>query len=230
MNPNRTLLAGRSLTPRAITVLATAAPVLAVAGMANAVLMHRQVERARRDPLTGLLTRTGWTCRAERILRTRRAVVVLLDLDDFKTVNDTHGHHTGDAALISTAHRLAAWCGTGGVAGRIGGDEFVAVLIDHGQNLTARIEQLHHELARPVSGLGKRLSVSASIGYTRSAGRPGADLSALLRQADAAMYEAKAEHTGHRDGSQPAAVIVSTNGRRRGRLGTARGRRIEVAA
>lgn len=220
-----------NLGPGFTTVLAVAAPVLAVAGLTNAVLMHRRIARARRDPLTGLLTRSGWTSRAQRIIRSRRAVVVLLDLDDFKTINDTHGHHVGDAVLISTAHRLAAWCGTGGVAGRIGGDEFVAVLVDHDQDLGARVARLHRELARPVSGLGKRLSVSTSIGYTRSVGLPGADLSVLLRRADAAMYEAKKDRTGHRDGSQDTATATEcTSGRRRGRLGTAHGPRIEVAS
>jgi diguanylate cyclase (GGDEF)-like protein len=219
--------------PAHIRVLAVSAPILAVAGVTNAVLMHRRVERARRDPLTGLLTRTGWSAQAQRLIRHADAVIVLLDLDAFKTVNDTYGHATGDAVLVSTADRLTAWYGPHGVAGRIGGDEFVAVLPDSGHDLGARIAALHNDIARPVSGLGRRLSVHASIGYARAAGLPQADLSRLLRRADAAMYVAKqngdAAHQATSDVALTTAA-VSTNGRRRGRLGTTRGHRIEVAA
>jgi diguanylate cyclase (GGDEF)-like protein len=218
--------------PAHIRVLAASAPILAVAGMTNAVLMHRRIERARRDPLTGLLTRTGWSARAQRLIRHADAVVVLLDLDAFKTVNDTYGHATGDAVLVSTADRLTAWCGPHGVAGRIGGDEFVAVLTTPAHDLGARIAALHNDIARPVSGLGRGLSVHASIGYARAADLPQADLSRLLRRADAAMYVAKSNGAGRQgDGDVIlATAAVSTNGRRRRRFGTHHGRRIEVAA
>jgi diguanylate cyclase (GGDEF)-like protein len=206
---------------------------MALAGWAaHAYWMHRRVQRARRDPLTGLLTRSGWTRRAQRIIRDPNAVVVLLDLDQFKTVNDAHGHHTGDAVLIATAVRLTAWCGSTGVAGRIGGDEFVAVLVISGQDTATRIAALHADIARPISTPGQRLSVGASIGYATTRGRPEADLPRLLRLADAAMYEAKSTGSSHctdRD-SVRAAAAVSANGRRRGRLGTHRERRSEVAA
>jgi diguanylate cyclase (GGDEF)-like protein len=221
------------ITPAHIRVLAVSAPILAVAGMANAMLMHRRIERARRDPLTGLLTRTGWTARAQRLIRHADAVVVLLDLDAFKTVNDTYGHAIGDAVLVSTAVRLTAWCGPHGVAGRIGGDEFVAVLPDPGHDLGARIAALFNDIARPVSGLGRRLSVHASIGYARAADLPQADLSRLLRRADAAMYAAKQSGAAAQQADCDVVgttAAVSTNGRCRGRFGTHHGRRIEVAA
>ena len=82
----------------------------------GSVLTHR-LASARRDPLTGLHTRAGWTARAEHCIRRHPAAAVLLvDLDHFKTLNDTHGHAAGDAALIATADRLRTWCGRNGTA------------------------------------------------------------------------------------------------------------------
>ncbi|WP_344625931.1 GGDEF domain-containing protein, partial [Kitasatospora arboriphila] len=108
------------------------APILAAAGVpllgwtTHGTWLARRLATARRDPLTGLLTRDGFTARAERLIRSHpdRATVLLVDLDDFKTVNDTHGHAAGDAVLTATAHRLTAWCGPSGLAARLGGDEF----------------------------------------------------------------------------------------------------------
>ncbi|MGW1549432.1 GGDEF domain-containing protein [Streptomyces sp. NPDC002346] len=106
--------------------LALALPLIGWASH-TALLTHR-LATARRDPLTGLRTRAGWTALAERVIRRHRdAVVLLLDLDDFKNLNDSHGHVAGDFALAVTAERLAAWCGRHGIAGRLGGDEFVAI-------------------------------------------------------------------------------------------------------
>lgn len=234
MNPRLALPLGLSLTPTVTAILAAAAPVLAVAGMTNAVLMHRQVERARRDPLTGLLTRTGWTSRAERIIRDRHAVVVLLDLDDFKTVNDTHGHHAGDAVLVAIAARLSAWCGSDGVAGRLGGAEFVAAirvpshLDSREQGMASRI-QLREALQQPVPGVDS--SISVSVGFVRTTQVADADLSRLLQLADAAMYRAKAHGVSdYEAGKTLIGLDPLPTARRRGRLGTARGRRIEVAA
>ncbi len=90
--------------------LALSLPLLGWA--AHSGYLARQLATARRDPLTGLHTRAGWTARAERVIRRHpAAAVLLLDLDDFKALNDTHGHAAGDAALAATAARLTAWCG-----------------------------------------------------------------------------------------------------------------------
>ena len=92
-------------------------------------LLWRRLATARRDPLTGLHTRAGWTTRAEHLLAKHPgALVLLVDLDDFKTINDTHGHAAGDAVLTATAQRLADWCGRHGIAARLGGDEFAAIV------------------------------------------------------------------------------------------------------
>ncbi|WP_229841243.1 GGDEF domain-containing protein [Streptomyces brasiliensis] len=125
-------------------------------------ILTRRLASVRRDPLTGLHTRAGWTARAEHCIRRHpHAAVLLVDLDHFKTLNDTHGHAAGDAALIATAHRLRAWCGRHGTAGRLGGDEFVAIV----QDLTAAdLDALTTALHRPLPYNGASLPLAASVG------------------------------------------------------------------
>ncbi|MFE0037671.1 GGDEF domain-containing protein [Streptomyces sp. NPDC059015] len=151
-------------------------------------LTHR-LATARRDPLTGLRTRAGWTAPAERIVRRHRnAVVLLLDVDDFKHLNDTHGHAAGDAALTAIAARLTAWCGRHGIAGRFGGDEFVAVVRSAGTDDIDRLVDLLHE---PLAHAGVRIPLYVSTGASRVADLPLRSLSDALSAADAAMYEIK---------------------------------------
>ncbi|MEU0666378.1 GGDEF domain-containing protein [Streptomyces lavendulocolor] len=151
-------------------------------------LAHR-LATARRDPLTRLRTRAGWTARAERLIRRHPdALVLLLDVDDFKTLNDTYGHAAGDAALTATAARLAAWCGRHGIAGRLGGDEFVAVIRSAD---AADIDQLVDLLHEPLTHVGRRIPVYVSVGACRLADLPVASLSDALSAADAHMYEIK---------------------------------------
>ncbi|GHB50132.1 GGDEF domain-containing protein [Streptomyces viridiviolaceus] len=154
----------------------------------GSVLAHR-LASARRDPLTGLHTRAGWTARAEHLVRRHpTAAVLLVDLDHFKNLNDTHGHATGDAALVATADRLRTWCGRKGAAGRLGGEEFVAVVQDlAAADLDALIAALH----RPLHYAGRSLPMAASVGVCRLAELPVPLLTDALAAADAAMYAAK---------------------------------------
>ncbi|MFE2975505.1 GGDEF domain-containing protein [Streptomyces sp. NPDC059258] len=171
--------------------LALALPLIGWASH-TALLTHR-LASARRDPLTGLRTRAGWTVLAERVIRRHRdAVVLLLDLDDFKNLNDTHGHAAGDVALAVTADRLSAWCGRHGIAGRLGGDEFVAIA-----RQAPDLDSLHHVLRQPVTHAGHRLPVSVSVGSCRLTDLPVRSLSDALAAADSAMYAAKGS-TGRR--------------------------------
>ncbi|RKN14698.1 GGDEF domain-containing protein [Micromonospora musae] len=142
----------------------------------------------RRDPLTGLANRTGladaWTQ-----LAPLRPWVLVVDLDGFKPVNDTHGHAAGDIVLTAVAQRLRT---VHGVAARLGGDEFAALLLD--PNPAAAARQLAAAIATPVrlpSGIA--VSVTASIGLAPA--HP-AGLAAALGDADAAMYRAKTTRTG----------------------------------
>ncbi|MFI6933094.1 GGDEF domain-containing protein [Streptomyces sp. NPDC050287] len=152
-------------------------------------ILARRLASARRDPLTGLHTRAGWTARAETLIRRHPdAAVLLVDLDHFKTLNDTHGHAAGDAALIETAARLRAWCGRNGIPGRLGGDEFVAVIRDLA---AADLDALTTALHQPVHYDGIPLPLAASVGACPIADLPVPTLTDALAAADAAMYAAK---------------------------------------
>ncbi|WP_329457898.1 GGDEF domain-containing protein [Streptomyces sp. NBC_01497] len=153
-------------------------------------LLARRLSTARRDPLTGLHTRAGFTTRAERLIRrSPGAVAVLVDLDDFKQINDTHGHAAGDAVIAATGLRLAAWTTRHGVAARLGGDEFAALVV--GEPRTAGLPALAAALNRPVLYDAGVLPVSASIGVCRLTDLTMPRLTDALSAADAAMYAAK---------------------------------------
>ncbi|MGW1542287.1 GGDEF domain-containing protein [Streptomyces sp. NPDC002309] len=170
------------------TVIAAALPALGWAF--HGAFLVRRLATARRDPLTGLHTRAGWTTRAEHLLgRHPSALVLLIDLDDFKNINDTHGHAAGDAVLTATARRLHAWCGRHGIAARLGGDEFAAIVTD--PHHTAGLDALRSTLARPVPHDGELLPVSASVGACHRHDLPVPVLTDALSAADAGMYAAK---------------------------------------
>ncbi|WP_035847566.1 GGDEF domain-containing protein [Kitasatospora azatica] len=148
--------------------------------------LARRLAISRRDPLTGLLTRDGFTTRAERLIRKHpdRITVLLVDVDDFKAVNDTHGHSIGDAVLATTAGRLTRWCGSAGLVARLGGDEFAVVVLDAAD----RVDQLRTALTAPVPFGQQLISVSASVGASHSAALLLTD---ALSAADRDMYAHK---------------------------------------
>jgi diguanylate cyclase (GGDEF)-like protein len=156
---------------------------------AHGTVLARRLHTARRDPLTGLHTRAGWSARAERVIRRPAAAVLLIDLDGFKTLNDTHGHPAGDAALTATAARLATWCGRHGTAGRLGGDEFAAAVTD--LDATPGLDALRAALNSPVEHAGHRVPVSASLGACHPHDLPVLALTDALSAADRAMYADK---------------------------------------
>ncbi|MFI8445564.1 GGDEF domain-containing protein [Streptomyces rochei] len=170
------------------TVIAAALPALGWA--LHGSLLLRRLATARRDPLTGLHTRAGFTTRAEHLLaRNPAALVVLIDLDDFKAINDTHGHAAGDAVLTATARRLRDWCAGHGIAARLGGDEFAAIVTDPAR--TPGTTALRTALGRPVAFDGHLLPVSASVGFCHRTDLPVPALTDALSAADAGMYAVK---------------------------------------
>ncbi|MEV8048501.1 GGDEF domain-containing protein [Streptomyces bacillaris] len=202
-----------------LTALAAAGP-LAAGWSVHTVWLRRSLRTARRDPLTGLRTRDGFTRRATALLKDPRAVVVLADVDHFKDINDTHGHAAGDALLKATADRLAHYVGRDGVAGRLGGDEFAAVVIDTHGTIGDLLAVLHGVLARPADGLDPTVRTTVSLGWVRSSDHPAEDLSGLLRRADEAMYTAKQARAGVRRAGL-GRLLATWSGRRAGRRGTA---------
>jgi len=159
---------------------------------------QRQLEHiAHFDALTGLPNRVLLADRMQQALtqcqrRGLSVAVVYLDLDGFKTINDTHGHGVGDELLVALAHRMKAALRNGDTLARIGGDEFVAVLVDMEAVTDAEpvLQRLLQAAADPVEVAAHRLQVSASIGVTVYP-QDGAEVDLLLRHADQAMYQAK---------------------------------------
>jgi diguanylate cyclase (GGDEF)-like protein len=152
--------------------------------------------QAYHDPLTGLANRTLFLDRVEARLEHGAAdglpVVLFLDLDDFKIVNDTMGHAAGDRLLVGVAERLREVLRPADVAARLGGDEF-AVLLDDGPELSHAVtvaDRIVDVLRSPFLIEGQDIVVGGSIGVAVS--RPeSTDAAELLRNADVAMYTAK---------------------------------------
>jgi diguanylate cyclase (GGDEF)-like protein len=184
----------------------------------HALVLRHRLERARRDPLTGLPTRDMFQARAARILARRPgALVVLIDLDGLKPLNDTPGHAAGDAVLVHVARRLARYAGPGGAAGRLGGDEFAAVL--PGTDHTNTLRLLHAALTEPVHHDGAILTFGASIGGHHAAAHTV--LADALAGADTAMYEAKNHGGGYRldTTTEPLTPLAGAGARRWKRTG-----------
>ncbi|RKN51132.1 GGDEF domain-containing protein [Micromonospora endolithica] len=149
---------------------------------------------ASHDPLTGLPNRRAFYRLAATLLADaadRPLIAVVLDLDDFKQINDRYGHAAGDQVLISVAERLAAFAGDNLVA-RLGGDEFAGLLTSptvDGRWLEHASRRLCDTLAAPIPLGGFSLRVTASVGLAPVT-CPG-QLTEALDRADAAMYRVK---------------------------------------
>jgi diguanylate cyclase (GGDEF)-like protein/PAS domain S-box-containing protein len=156
------------------------------------------------DALTGLPNRSLFKDRLEHAHRrlqrgTGCYAVLMVDLDNFKTVNDSLGHAAGDALLMEVSHRLATTIRPGDTAARLGGDEFAILLEDlkvaHDASLAA--DRLHDALRDPFSVDGRALTITATIGVASSSG--GGAASDVVRNADVALYVGKANGKDRRD-------------------------------
>ncbi|MFM2399461.1 MAG: hypothetical protein RL341_1618, partial [Pseudomonadota bacterium] len=160
---------------------------------------EKRIERlAWLDSLTGLPNRNLLKERLTKLLdkvgkKSGRAAVLLLDLDRFKEVNDTYGHHVGDALLKNTAQALHKTVGQQGWVARLGGDEFVVVVptFAHRDDLAKLATAIGQGLAKAEIPKGIEFSVTPSIGIAVYP-EHGRSISSLLKHADAAMYQAKA--------------------------------------
>jgi diguanylate cyclase len=155
----------------------------------------RQEHQARHDSLTGLPNRAWFKDRAERILadpRSEPGAIVLIDLNRFKEVNDTLGHHAGDALLIIVAQRLSESLRTDDLVARLGGDEFGLVLtgLREATEVRRTLGAVQSILNAEVVIEGTTMSIEASFGAAMYP-EHGTDVSELLRDADEAMYRGK---------------------------------------
>jgi diguanylate cyclase (GGDEF)-like protein len=158
--------------------------------LANALLVEQSERDATTDALTGLANRRGFDQGVERLRARRHFAILSLDVDGLKTVNDQHGHASGDALLRGVAQAVASVMRKGDLFARIGGDEFAAFLADcaeDGARVSAHriLEALEHTT---IAGTAPRVSIGIACGDQAS------ELSQLLAQSDAAMYTAK--HNG----------------------------------
>ncbi|WP_171006425.1 bifunctional diguanylate cyclase/phosphodiesterase [Pseudomonas sp. 2FG] len=151
---------------------------------------------ARKDPLTGLGNRKflGERLPLYQAIQQRQPelalTIYLIDLDDFKLINDCLGHEAGDALLDSIAQRLRVLIRASDTAVRMGGDEFAVLSLESaGQGSHILAQRLLEEICQPLMFQGSRLAISGSIGIAHAA--PDMSQEELLRNADIAMYQAK---------------------------------------
>lgn len=164
---------------------------------------ERTVYLANHDLLTSLPNRTYFSTRLrEELADARRSnkllALLLLDLDRFKFINDTIGHHAGDLLLQEVARRLSACVRETDMVARLGGDEFVVIQtsLHHPRDGKVLAEKIVQELAKPFMIDGHEVHSGASVGVTVFP-TDATDFAELLKNADIAMYRAKASRNGY---------------------------------
>jgi diguanylate cyclase (GGDEF)-like protein/PAS domain S-box-containing protein len=175
------------------------------ADITEQVRVRQELQRSEReisflayhDPLTGLANRLGFRAKLDAVLahaaQTRtRCIVMLIDLDRFKHVNDTLGHEVGDRLLAEVARRIQGSVRDVDLVARLGGDEFVIVVSEIGENVAPEslVTKIFAQLGGNVDLSGRIIYTSASVGVAVSP-QDGSDGSTLLQHADVAMYAAK---------------------------------------
>ncbi len=178
-------------------------------------LQNRELDRLHRlDTLTGLSNRADWEQHAEGVLQDcllsgRQACLLLIDIDSFKLVNDTHGHAAGDEVLCALANRIRTVLRPKDRAGRIGGDEFVVVLP---RTTQAQAERVAERIRSAVETIRLRdfpdVHPTISVGVA-PAGSPPNTLRAWFNSADHALYRAKESGRNQVIGSGAAPPPVS---------------------
>lgn len=156
-------------------------------------LEERLAHLASHDPLTGLPNRSLFAERLAHALDRARArrTILYVDLDDFRAINDVHGHDAGDRVLVAVAERLRPVTRGGDTVARLGGDEFAVLLEDlDGEEEAVDVAKRLSERLRPPVLLGRQaVAVRASVGVALASGEVLPD--ELLRRGDGAMYAAK---------------------------------------
>ena len=199
-----------------VRVLEVTLVFMGIIGVSAVLLLHREVVSRRKrdvaerkadylaynDAMPGLANRQSFNDRLGELMATKQKTAMLfLDLDDFKSINDTYGHGFGDVVLQSVATRLrGAVENYGGMAARLGGDKFGALLTtDNATKLGYLFSEILEKTAEPISSEGVTVHARVSIGVATSTEVQNAtDLSpeAMSRAADFALYESKESGRG----------------------------------
>ncbi len=169
---------------------------LAVGIIMGFIFAARQslIEKSRTDELTGIYNRAGGTHAITSLIKDnlyKSGAFVMMDLDNFKSVNDILGHQMGDEVLVTTAAILKNSVRDSDVVARLGGDEFMLYLpFDNNSDfLEKRLEDIRIKMNRDVKSTEATVTVSSSIGVTFYNG--GKDFDTLYKEADEALYKSK---------------------------------------
>jgi two-component system cell cycle response regulator len=178
--------------------------------------LDRSLEMAVTDPLTGLRNRRYVRRHLEGVLRNSGAAVLLIDVDRFKSVNDTYGHAAGDVVLREVAERVRGHLRAADVVARYGGEEFLVVMSGAlAEDAYVVAERLRGAIAAvPVLADGHQLSVTASVGV--AAGDIGVQSDDVVSAADAALYRAKNSGRNRVEIAQPGDWPPNSEQRRAG--------------
>ena len=178
---------------------------------------HDSSERVAHDEMTGLLNRHGFLARlSAAVAGVRRSgirsLLIMLDLDGFKQINDTYGHAVGDEVLQIVGERLRASTRITDAAARVGGDEFLLLLPGVRDHATATelADRIHQRLAEPIVLADCEVRVGSSLGLVLVDGRPFVSLPRLIAEADRAMYAAKVSGGGIRFSRMASMAPAST--------------------
>jgi two-component system cell cycle response regulator len=172
--------------------------------------LDRSLELAVTDPLTGLRNRRYVRRHLDGVLRGTDAAVMLLDVDRFKSINDTYGHAAGDAALKEVAERLKSHLRAADVLARYGGEEFMVVLAGAPTDYAAMVaDRLRLALSNdPISVGPALLPITISIGLAIAPA--GCSVSGAIAAADAALYRAKAAGRNRVEPAVPEDFIAAS--------------------
>lgn len=179
-------------------------PSQAIGKIANINIYKKEIEQLEResktDSLTGVLNKMATRDRIDAYIEKHPSgshMLLLIDVDNFKIVNDTYGHLCGDEILTYVTNNLRSYYIGGEIIGRVGGDEFVVFIggVQDKQQMIAKAQELHGLLHRPYQRGAQVVPVSASIGVAMYP-EDGAMYENLMYCADTALYEVKAKQKG----------------------------------
>ena len=162
-------------------------------------LTDQLTHEAYHDALTGLPNRALLMRRIEQVLADHadeRSALLLIDLDDFKVINDRHGHASGDLVLEVIGRRLQKAVRAEDTIARLGGDEFALLMRGSTQEVRATAGRLIEQIGQPVVAGGRRFLVKASVGVVFAGEDELENAHSMLSHADIALYEAKARDKG----------------------------------